>query len=99
MRLQYSPRADRDLNRLYQFLTNNAAALETADAAIEAIARGARTLLENPAMGTNLEDGTGRQELYIPFGNHNYTLRYVFDRKSQTVRILRIWHSREDYID
>ncbi len=41
-----------------------------------------------------MNDGTGRRELFIPFGPGAYVLRYIFDQ--DIVVIIRAWHSREN---
>ena len=96
MRLQFSRRSDKDLDRLYEFLTEASHSIKTADKALKAIKDGATSLLDNPDTGTDLRDGTGRRELYIRFGKNNYTLRYKTDYEAKVIRVLRIWHSREE---
>ena len=96
MQLQFSLRSEKDLERLFDFLTQGAQSIKTADKALHSIKGGAISLIDNPDAGTMLQDGTGRRELYINFGKHNYTLRYKPDFDEKVVRILRIWHSRED---
>ena len=96
MQLQFSRRSDKDLDRLYNFLTETSHNIKTADKALKAIKAGAASLLDNPEAGTDLQDGTGRRELYVPFGKNNYTLRYITDYEARVIRVLRIWHSRED---
>ena len=95
MKLHFSLRAGQDVDRLFNFLIENEASIQTADSAIEAIREGALSLLRQPESGVSLNDGTRRQELYIPFGRHNYRLRYIVDYDQQVIRVLRIWHSRE----
>jgi len=96
MQLRFSRRADHDIDRLYHFLIENQASVRTADRAILAIKRGAQSLLENPEIGSSLDDGSQRRELAIAFGKRAYILRYIPDLQTQTVYVLRIWHSRED---
>jgi len=40
-----------------------------------------------------MSDGSKRRELYLPFGNGAYVLRYRLD--GDMVVIIRVWHSRE----
>ncbi len=96
MQLQFSRQYDHDLDRLYAFLINNKATLKTADRAILTIKNAAKNLLTNPETGTSLGDALDRRELYIRFGKNGYTLRYVLDYDASIIRILRVWHSREN---
>ena len=96
MRLQFSRRSDKDLDRLYEFLTEASHSIRTADKALRAIKNAAISLLDNPNTGTVLKNGTGRRELYIRFGKNNYALRYKTDYEAKVIRILRIWHSRKE---
>ncbi len=96
MQLQFSRRADHDLDRLFHFLIENKASVRTADRAILAIKNGAKSLLENPEFGIALHDGSQRRELAIAFGKGAYILRYIPVLQTQTIYVLRIWHSRED---
>jgi plasmid stabilization system protein ParE len=96
MQLQFSRRSSHDLDRLYTFLIKSEASLKTADKAITAIKEGAKLLLMNPEAGTALDDDTLRRELYIKFGKNGYTLRYFPDYEMKLIRVLRIWHNRED---
>lgn len=78
-----------DLTRLRRFLTPNnprAAAL-----AAQCILDGAKTLQGYPESGTPM--GDGRRELFLPFGNSAYVLRYRLE--GDTIVILRVWHGRE----
>jgi plasmid stabilization system protein ParE len=36
-----------------------------------------------------------RRELIVPFGSGAYVLRYRLDTATDTVIIIRVWHSRE----
>lgn len=96
MRLQLSRRSDKDLDRLYELLTEASHSIKTADKALKAIKDGATSLLDNPDTGADLQDGTRRRELYIRFGKNNYTLRYKTDYEAKVIRVLRIGHSREE---
>ncbi|MEE8057838.1 MAG: type II toxin-antitoxin system RelE/ParE family toxin [Pseudomonadales bacterium] len=96
MKLQFSHQADHDLDRLYSFLIKNKASLRTADKAILAIKKGAKQLLDNPELGISLDDSIERREWSVPFGKRAYILRYIPDYEDKVIRVLRIWHSRED---
>ena len=61
----------------------------------------AKTILDGGALlrdcsqrGRPLNDGTNRQELYLPFGAGTYALGYGTD--VNIIAIIRVWHSRED---
>ena len=97
MQLQFSRIADRDIDRLYHFLISNKASLKTADKAILSIKEGAEALLSHPELGRALEDDPlERREWLIEFGKGAYILRYIPDYDAGLIRILRIWHSREN---
>ncbi len=96
MQLQFSRQYDHDLDRLYAFLIDNKATLKTADRALLTIKDAAKSLLTSPEIGTSLGDAFDRRELYIRFGKNGYTLRYVPDYDANVIRVLRVWHSRED---
>jgi plasmid stabilization system protein ParE len=90
-RVTWLPEALQDTRRLFGFLQakNPAAAVRAA----HILRDGARLLTDFPEMGRPMNDGTGRRELFIPFGSGGYVLRYVID--GQAVVIIRAWHSRE----
>jgi len=96
MKLQFSRRADKDLDRLYDFLITAQSSKNTAARAMIVIKEGAIHILDNPEIGTVLDDNTNRRELIIKFGKNNYVLRYIPDYEIKTINILRIYHSRED---
>ena len=88
--LVWTTAARADLIRLRRFIDphNPAAARRAA----EAIAEGAKLLIEHPAIGKRVE-GRDDRGLSIPFGQRGYVLRYRQD--GQTVAVLRVWHSLE----
>ncbi|MBR8838912.1 MAG: type II toxin-antitoxin system RelE/ParE family toxin [Stigonema ocellatum SAG 48.90 = DSM 106950] len=51
-------------------------------------------LADFPAIGKPINDGTGRREVFLPFGAGNYVLRYKVEH--QIIVIIRVWHSREN---
>lgn len=85
------PEAVDDLERLISFLTdvNPPAAIRAA----ASINSGSRLLEQQPDVGKPMDDGL-RRELYIPFGNGCYVLRYRRTNDG-TVAIIRAWHNRE----
>ena len=88
--LVWTAAARADLIRLRRFIDphNPAAARRAA----EAIAEGAKLLIEHPAIGKRVE-GRDDRELSIPFGQRGYVLRYRQD--GQIVVVLRVWHGLE----
>ncbi len=93
MQLDWAEETKGDFRRLKQFLVTKSP--RTANNAIQAIRKGAQSLIDDPELGTSMNDGTLRRELPISFGKYAYILRYVPDYDAQLVRILRIWHTRE----
>ena len=91
-KLVWRNRALEDIDRLYNFLFD-----KNEDAATKAariILRGSYLLEDSPRLGRPMADGTGRRELFIPFGSGFYVLRYFL--KDNVVIIVRVWHGRED---
>jgi plasmid stabilization system protein ParE len=81
-----------DISRLYDFLFEKNE--EAAAKAARVILRGSSLLEESPRLGRPMADGTGRRELFIPFGAGFYVLRYFLT--NDIVIIVRVWHGRED---
>lgn len=63
--------------------------------AARVILDGAGLLKSMPEIGRPMNDETGRREVVLPFGAGAFVLRYMWD-KSDTVVIIRVWHSREN---
>jgi toxin ParE1/3/4 len=91
-KLVWREHALEDIARLYDFLfeKNEDAAAKAA----QVILRGSSLLEESPQLGRPMADGTGRRELFIPFGAGFYVLRYFFI--NNVVIIVRVWHGHED---
>lgn len=85
------PEALDDARRLFDFLKEKN--LSAAARAAQAIRKGADQLADFPDIGRPMNDGTGRRELFVPFGSTSYVLRYILD--TQKIVIIRVWHSRE----
>ena len=101
MRLNYSPEADTDLERLHDFIADKHP-LSARKAAIE-IQESAAKLKQFPKIGlpvsiTNTLAEMGDlgeiRDLYVG----NYTLRYLI-KDDETISVLRIWHSKESEKD
>lgn len=94
MRLEWSPQSQDDLDRLFYFLLD-----ENPQAAIKAldlIEQGAEKLCDNPEIGTGFNDGTERRIWRVFFGASTYNIHYIPDFDDKIIRILRIWHHREN---
>jgi plasmid stabilization system protein ParE len=91
-KIVWRERALKDIDRLYNFLLEKD--VQAAAKAAQVILRGSSLLEESPRLGRPMADGTGRRELFIPFGAGFYVLRYFLI--SDVVVIVRVWHGRED---
>lgn len=91
MRLRWLPETGDDIQRLFDFLVKQDPHI--AARAMELVGDGSNKLLDIPEIGRPMSDGSKRRELYLPFGNAAYVLRYRLD--GDAVVIIRAWHSRE----
>ena len=91
LRLVWSAAARNDLIRLRDFIDEHNP--DAARRAAEALKKAANFLLEHPGIGPRIEDREDR-ELFVPFGQRGYVLRYRLDE--ETIVILRLWHGLED---
>ncbi|AYG57623.1 type II toxin-antitoxin system RelE/ParE family toxin [Rhizobium jaguaris] len=92
-RLIWSPRATRDVQRLYRFLTP--ANPDAATRAVRTIRSSVRILSHQPQLGRFIEDMSAEfREWIIDFGRDGYVVRYHYD--GDAVVILAIRHGRED---
>ena len=91
MRVGWLPEALADLERVHEFLHQRDPA--AAARALQAIELAASRLAELPEIGRPMGDGTGRKQLFIPFGAGAYVLRYRSHYGD--IVIIRVWHSRE----
>jgi plasmid stabilization system protein ParE len=90
--VRWLPRALKDLERLHRFIhEKNPSA---AGKAIRRIKEAAITLESFPELGTPWIPDCAFRELFAPFGQGAYVLRYRIDQ-SQNVVITRVWHSKE----
>lgn len=86
------PGAARDVFRLREFIQKKNPA--AAERAANRIREAAKTLIKNPEAGKPVEEALPFRELFIPYGNGNYVLRYRNERRR--VIIIKVKHSRED---
>lgn len=86
------PETAKDLARLRAFILqkNPSAAARAASRIKEA----AQILSDNPEAGKPVEDLFPFRDLFIPFGNGNYIIRYR--EETHRVVIVRIRHSKEE---
>ena len=90
--LIWEPGALDDLTRLREFIrpNNPTAAANAARRIIEAT----NLLLDHPHLGHPMADLPEFNELFIPFGQYGYVIRYRIN--NENIAILRIWHTREN---
>ncbi|MER2520306.1 MAG: type II toxin-antitoxin system RelE/ParE family toxin [Bdellovibrionales bacterium] len=89
--LIWADAAREDIIRLRAFISKHHP--EAARRAAETILKSTSVLLKFPAIGRPVEDMEGFRDLYIPFGQHGYVLRYLLEHHE--VVVLRVWHGRE----
>ena len=99
MKLVFTELARQDLSRLRDFIAeNNPAAAQRAAARLKAASI---LISQQPFMGRVVRVPTGSnpdvRELPIAFGASGYLIRYQI--LPNEVRILRIWHARENWQD
>ncbi|MEQ9332194.1 type II toxin-antitoxin system RelE/ParE family toxin [Thalassobaculum sp.] len=94
MKLVFLPEALDDIDRLHGFLVDAGNAL-AAQKAMLAIDEGVQMLLENPHLGVEMEHNPEYRQLFVPFGKRAYVLRHRIDARSDTLVVVRVWHSRE----
>lgn len=92
-KLKWLPEALADVERLHEFLKD--IDVQAADQCVEIILKGSRLLKATPHLGRPMPDEQGKRELFMQFGAGAYVLRYRLE-DSDTVVIIRVWHSRED---
>ena len=96
MNLVFLPEASEDIDRLYNFLIEEAGNPLAAQKAMLAIDEGVHMLLESPYLGVGMEHNSEYRQLYIPFGKRAYVLRYRIDLDKDALVVVRVWHSREN---
>lgn len=83
--LVWLPEAVADLDRALTALRARSPAAARRFA--QAVARAARRLAEDAALGRPLADGTGRRELVVPLAGTGLPLRYGLDAAGKVVMI------------
>ena len=99
MKLVFTELARQDLSRLRDFIAeNNPGAAQRAAARIKAAAI---LISQQPRMGRavrmSADSNRDVRELFVAFGASGYLIRYQILHSE--VRILRIWHARENWQD
>lgn len=97
-RVRYTAGARQDLNRLYDFLLDQATTVEEldlADRALAAITEGIERLSRSPFIYRKAGVDPFLRELIIPFGHTGFVALFEIDDAS-TVTILAVRHQRED---
>jgi len=89
--LKWSPAALADIQRLRAFIEPHNS--DVARRAAASLKQAASILMTHPGIGKRLE-GRQDRELFIPFGQRGYVMRYRLD--GDDIVILRIWHGLED---
>ena len=89
--LRWSPAAQRDVVRLREFIEPHNP--KAASRAAESLKKAANLLMMHPGIGKRL-DGRDDRELFIPFGQRGYLMRYRMD--ADDIVILKIWHALEN---
>ena len=93
-RVRFTPDAENDLVRLYDFLLEKD--LAAAERALEAVRAGLELLRFSPfSCRKAVADNPLLRELVIPFGSAGYVALFEIDGPS-TVTVLAIRHQRED---
>ena len=93
-RLIWSPRALRDVQRLYRFLADKNPGAATR--AVHAVRQGVKMLGLRPEIGRPIEDmEEAYREWQIDFGDSGYVARYRVSADTDTVIILAVRHQKE----
>lgn len=98
-RVRFTPEAEADLVRLYEFiLERDASDWAVAERALQAIKDGIRILEVAPFTCRKAAAGTHfLRELIVPFGSAGYVALFEIDN-AETVTVLAVRHQREsDY--
>ena len=90
--IRYAARIERDLDRLHEFMVEQAGPTVAARA-IKAIMEAVALLERHPQIGRPAEQGL--RELVISYGRTGYLALYRFDPLAEQVRILALRHQRE----
>lgn len=91
-RLNWSPPALRDVQRLYRFLAGKN--LDAAKRAVQTVQRGVKVLGQQPQIGRPIEDmEEAYREWQIDFGDSGYVVRYRV--APDAVTILAVRHQKE----
>jgi len=90
MRLRYTPRATRDIARIYQHIADNSP--RAAQRVENAIRKRAKSLGDNPKIGVPTDLADVRR---VPLARYPYTIFYRIVASAETVDILRVVHAAQ----
>lgn len=98
-RVEFTPQAEADLDRLFDFLLDRAASVEDAMRAYEAV-ESIRTVADShlsttPYSYRKVGQGPTMRELIVPFGSTGYVLRFDI-RTPELVLVIGARHQREE---
>jgi plasmid stabilization system protein ParE len=95
-RVEFTPEADADLDRLFDFLLDRAETVQEAMRACEAIRTAAHSHLAiTPYSYRKVGQRPTLRELIIPFGSTGYVLRFDI-RTPELVLVIGVRHQREE---
>jgi plasmid stabilization system protein ParE len=98
-KVEFTPEADADLDRLFDFLLDRAETVEDAMLAYEAVAVirevANRHLSMTPYSYRKIGQRPTLRELIVPFGSTGYVLRFDI-RTPQLILVIGARHQRED---
>ncbi len=98
-RVEFTPEADADLDRLFDFLLERAQTVEEAmraHEAVEAIRTAANShLATTPYSYRKVGQRSTLRELIVPFGSTGYVLRFDI-RTPELVLVIGVRHQREE---
>ena len=96
-KIVWLPEALEDTKRLRFFLEDKSPS--SAKKAAQLLQDGEKRIANFPDIGRPMNDDTNRRELFLPFGNGGYVLRYIVENQpiyGQVIFIVRAWHSKEN---
>jgi len=92
VRVEFTPQAEDDIDRLYQFLVEkNPLAAQKAMLAIDDLIE---VLSDQPRLGKRLESLPDFRQMPVTFGRFGYVLQYRI--QEDALIVLRIWAGREN---
>ena len=90
MKIYYTQRAAKDLQRLHDFIATNS--LKAAEKMAEKISKSIQRIIFAPLIGKEVKNNTSH--LIRDLSTNRYVIRYKILKTE--IHILRVWHCRED---